>query len=115
MNFQKASSVKSSKKLGCISYALEILGDKWTPLLLSKLINKKKTFCALEDELQGISPRTLSSRLSKLEAEQIIVKSSYCDHPPRFHYELTKKGQDLQKVLIQMADWSKKHGKETEK
>ena len=64
---------------GCIQAALNILGDKWSPLLLGQLVSGQKTFGELEHTLAGISPRTLSSRLSKLEDENIIVKNKYND------------------------------------
>jgi DNA-binding HxlR family transcriptional regulator len=89
--------------------ALEIIGDKWTPLLLGQLVSGQKTFGELETMLAGISPRTLSSRLNMLEEEAILVKNKYNDHPPRFKYDLTEKGRGLQEVLIQMADWGEKY------
>jgi DNA-binding HxlR family transcriptional regulator len=94
---------------GCIQTALTILGDKWSPLLLGQLIESKKTFGELETVLVGISPRTLSQRLVRLEHEQIIEKQQYCKHPPRYKYTPTKKGADLQLVLKQMAEWGNKY------
>lgn len=94
---------------GCIQTALNILGDKWTPLLLGQLVSGQKTFGELELFLTGISPRTLSSRLSKLEAENILVKNKYNNHPPRYKYELSLKGKELQDVLVKMAHWGEKY------
>jgi DNA-binding HxlR family transcriptional regulator len=96
-------------KPGCIQTALGILGDKWTPLLLGHLTESGKTFSDLELALGNISPRTLSQRLEKLTYEKIVQKSCYCDHPPRYRYELTDKGRGLQNVLLAMADWGNKH------
>ncbi len=100
---------KVEKRPGCIQAALEILGDKWTPLLLGQLVSGQKTFGELELKLTGISPRTLSARLSKLEEQEIIVKNKYNAHPPRYRYDLTEKGLGLQEVLKKMADWGEKY------
>ena len=96
-------------KPGCLTATLEILGDKWTGLLLRELTECPKTFGELEIQLVGISPRTLSQRLDKLESEKITSKSIYCQHPPRYKYALTKKGADLKTVLHTMADWGEKY------
>ena len=101
------SSVES--RPGCMQAALEIIGDKWTPLLLGQLVSGQKTFGELEQMLTGISPRTLSARLNKLDEELIIKKNKYNAHPPRFKYDLTDKGKGLQEVLIQMAEWGEKY------
>jgi DNA-binding HxlR family transcriptional regulator len=105
----KPSCASLEKRPGCIQAALYILGDKWSPLLLGQLIEGEKTFGDLEIALVGISPRTLSQRLGRLEAEEIIQKRQYCKHPPRYKYLLTKKGEDLQLVLQQMANWGDKY------
>lgn len=96
-------------KPGCIQRALEVLGDKWTPLIIRDLSSDSATFSTLEASLTGISPRTLSQRIDMLEAEKIIQKKCYCERPPRFEYVLTDKGKDLQKVLAQMASWGAKY------
>lgn len=94
---------------GCIQSALAILGDKWSPLLLGQLVADQMTFGELETALTGISPRTLSARLSKLQQDGIVQKQRYCDHPPRYNYSLTPKGNELREILIQMAQWGEKH------
>lgn len=100
---------KVENKPGCIREALNILGDKWTPILLGNLVSGPRSFSELETMLSGISPRTLSARLKKLTENNIIAKKSYNDHPPRYNYLLTEKGQELQTVLIHMADWGEKY------
>jgi DNA-binding HxlR family transcriptional regulator len=95
--------------MGCIAKALSILGDKWTPLLIKELTACPQHFSELEKSLEGISPRTLSQRLTKLYEEGIVEKHMYCEHPPRYSYFLTDKGTDLQEILGSMADWSAKY------
>ncbi len=97
------------KSPGCIQTTLDILGDKWTGLIVRDLSSAKARFGDLEVSLSGISPRTLSQRLDKLEKEKIVIKRLYCEHPPRYTYELTKKGMELQEILVKMADWGSRH------
>lgn len=96
-------------KPGCLEKAIAVLGDKWTPLLVRELSGSPLSFCQIEVALEGISPRTLSQRLDRLETEKIVYKRMYCEHPPRHKYELTKKGEDLQGVLAQMSAWGAKY------
>jgi DNA-binding HxlR family transcriptional regulator len=105
----KPACDKIENRPGCIQSALSILGDKWTPLLLGQLVSSSKTFGDLEKVLVGISPRTLSQRLSMLEDKKILSKILYNAHPPRYRYELTVKGRELQAVLIKMAEWGEKY------
>lgn len=89
----------------CLEHTLGIVGDKWTPLLLRALTDAPRSFCELETLLDGISPRTLSQRLDKLQLEGILTKEMYCKHPPRYKYGLSDKGRALKGVLNQMASW----------
>ncbi len=100
---------KNLSKPGCIECTLAIVGDKWTPLILRDLMVRGSSFGQLERSLVGISPRTLSQRLDKLEAKQIVSKNLYCERPPRYRYTLTKKGKELQTVLEKMANWGAKY------
>ncbi len=96
-------------KGGCIAAAMEIIGNKWTALILRDLTIGPKHFCELEKTVGGINPRTLSQRLDDLEAHGIVTKQSYSDNPSRPDYRLTQKGHDLIPVLQQMAAWGAKH------
>ena len=105
----KAPCTKVEKRAGCIQAALSIVGDKWSPLLLGQLIAGAKTFGELELALGGISPRTLSARLDKLADHGIVAKDLYCQHPPRYRYDLTQKGHELQNILAAMGDWGDRY------
>lgn len=96
-------------KIGCIAKAMEIIGNKWTALILRDLSTGSKRFCELEKSVGTISPRTLSQRLDDLEEHGIITKQSYSEVPPRTEYTLTAKGVDLMPVLKQMAAWGEKY------
>ena len=96
-------------KVGCIAAAMEIIGNKWTALILRDLATGPKRFGELEKSVGTINPRTLSQRLDDLEAHGIITKKSYAEAPPRIEYTLTQKGTDLIPVLKQMATWGTKY------
>jgi DNA-binding HxlR family transcriptional regulator len=89
---------------GCCSVAAcaEILGAKWTAVLVHDLSEGPRRFTELEHSCRGISPRTLSERLRALEQERIVVRRSYTESPPRVEYELTQKGEDLLPIIEEM-------------
>ncbi len=89
---------------GCCSVAAcaEILGAKWTAVLVHDLSEGARRFTELEHSCRGISPRTLSERLRALEQEGIVVRRSYTESPPRVEYELTEKGESLLPIIEEM-------------
>src|ERR1700730_7996385 len=87
--------------VGCIASAMQIIGNKWTALILRDLFSGPKRFCELEKSVGTINPRTLSQRLDDLEEHGIIPRRSYAEVPPRTEYTLTPKGTDLQPILRQ--------------
>ena len=96
-------------KVGCIAAAMEIIGNKWTALILRDLFTGPKRFCELERSVGTINPRTLSQRLDDLEAHNIISKRMFAEVPPRTEYTLTQKGEELLPVLEKMAAWGAKY------
>jgi DNA-binding HxlR family transcriptional regulator len=106
MNTTNAETVLEERS-GCIACAMEIIGSKWTALILRDLAYGEKGFCELEKSVGQINPRTLSKRLDDLEANGIINKKQLEDGHP--FYSLSKKGTDLLPVLKQMAAWGTKY------
>lgn len=94
---------------GCLQITLNVLGNKWTALMLRELSEGPKRFTQLERQLDGISPRTLSQRLDELVHCDIVTKKSFAETPPRVEYTLTQKGLDLVPVLQGMAAWGQKY------
>lgn len=104
---QPSEAVEPS--VGCIASAMQIIGNKWTALILRDLFAGPKRFCELERSVGTINPRTLSQRLDDLEAHGIITRACFNEVPPRIEYALTKKGEDLLPILKQMASWGNKY------
>jgi DNA-binding HxlR family transcriptional regulator len=100
---------KLDVKEGCLNSCLQVLGNKWTALILSELLVGPRRFTELERALVGISPRTLSQRLDDLELHCIITKQNFAEAPPRIEYSLTPKGSDFLPILEQMSTWGTKY------
>jgi DNA-binding HxlR family transcriptional regulator len=94
---------------GCcpVSACAEILGGKWTILLIRDLAEGRSRFCELERSLEGISPRTLSLRLRALEEQGIIERRTFPEVPPRVEYSLTEKGQGLVPIIEGMRSYGR--------
>ena len=85
-----------------VAAASEIVGSKWTVLIVHDLSEGPRRFTELEHACAKISPRTLAERLRWLEAEGIVVRRSYAESPPRVEYELTEKGAALLPICDEM-------------
>ncbi|MBI2007705.1 helix-turn-helix transcriptional regulator [Candidatus Saccharibacteria bacterium] len=109
MQVKVLTNPRIEKHPGCVAKALSIMGNKWTALLIMELAAGPSRFSALEAALRGISPRTLSQRLDKLEQQKIITRKNYAEVPPRVEYDLTAKGRDLIPILKSMAAWGDKY------
>jgi DNA-binding HxlR family transcriptional regulator len=90
-----------------VAAAAEIIGAKWTALLVHDLSEGARRFTELEHSCPGISPRTLAERLRALEHEGIVERHSYAESPPRVEYELTAKGQALLPVIDAMRSFGR--------
>jgi DNA-binding HxlR family transcriptional regulator len=88
-----------------VAACAEIIGAKWTALLVHDLSEGPRRFSELEHSCSGISPRTLAERLRALEQEGIVERRSYPESPPRVEYELTAKGDALLPIISAMRDF----------
>jgi DNA-binding HxlR family transcriptional regulator len=92
-----------------LSDALARVGDRWTLLVVAALLAGPKRFNELQEELEGIAPNVLSSRLKALTEHALVVAEPYSERPPRFAYELTEVGRELAGALRLLADWGARH------
>ena len=92
-----------------VAACAEIIGAKWTALLVHDLSEGARRFSQLEHSCRGISPRTLAERLRALEHEGIVVRRSYAERPPRVEYELTEKGRALLPIIDAMREFGHTH------
>ncbi|HEX5997970.1 MAG TPA: helix-turn-helix domain-containing protein [Hyphomicrobiaceae bacterium] len=93
-----------------VARALDIVGEKWSLLILRDLArNGPQRFQELEERLPGVAPNTLSARLKWLEAQGVIESRQYQRHPPRYEYLLTERGQALRPVLKALYAWGENY------
>jgi DNA-binding HxlR family transcriptional regulator len=85
-----------------VAACAEIIGTKWTAVLVHDLSEGARRFSELQHSCPGISPRTLSERLRALEQEGVLVRRSFASSPPRVEYELTEKGEGLLPIIDEM-------------
>jgi DNA-binding HxlR family transcriptional regulator len=83
----------------------DLIGSKWTALVVHDLSEGPRRFTQLEHACNGISPRTLSERLHMLEQEGIVSRRSYPESPPRVEYELTAKGAAMLPIIDAMSSF----------
>jgi DNA-binding HxlR family transcriptional regulator len=88
-----------------IARTMNIVGDRWTMLILRDLSWSRKRFADLESSLASIGPNLLSDRLKALEANNMIERVIYSDHPPRAMYKLTAKGKAFIPVLLAVREY----------
>jgi DNA-binding HxlR family transcriptional regulator len=97
------SESERGRSFGCpVARTAQLIGDKWTPLIVRDLASGHQRFSELERSLSGISPKTLSERLKRLEEAQVIERACFAEVPPRVEYSLTDKGFALLPVIDQM-------------
>ena len=89
-------------------HAIQLLGKRWTGLILDSLLDGSRRFCELTATVEGLSDRVLSDRLRELESEGIIERIVYPQIPVRVEYRLTEKGLDLKPVVQSIHKWAEK-------
>jgi DNA-binding HxlR family transcriptional regulator len=92
-----------------VARSLDLLGERWTLLIVRDLLQGPGRFQELSESLVGIGPNLLSERLKLLEQHGIVSRRFYSDHPPRAEYLLTERGQELGVVIGALASWGARH------
>jgi DNA-binding HxlR family transcriptional regulator len=95
-----------------VSVSLEILGDKWTLLVIRDLmVRGARTFKDFQSSSERIATNILSDRLRRLEAAEIVVTEPDENDRRRVNYRLTDKGMDLAPLLMDLLIWGARHEK----
>jgi DNA-binding HxlR family transcriptional regulator len=90
--------------------ALDVIGDRWTLLIVHRLLTGPGRFNELMAEVAGIAPNILTKRLRHLETNGIIVARAYSQKPVRLQYELTAAGNDLGLTVQNLRAWGLARG-----
>lgn len=88
---------------------LELIGSKWSMLLLCALYDSKTRTGQLKRKLQGISQKMLTQTLREMQQNGIVKRISYPEVPPRVEYELTELGHSLAELIVKMEQWIVTH------
>lgn len=89
-------------------YAFELLGKRWTGLIIKTLLNGQKRFTDISDAIPNMSARMLTERFKELEDHGIVIRTVYPETPVRIEYELTQKGKELGTVMDEIQKWAEK-------
>jgi len=92
-----------------VARTLEVVGDRWTLLVVRDLLAGPRRFHDLEAGLPGLAPNILSERLKLMERHGLVSRRFYSEHPPRAEYALTDKGRELGVVVGALAAWGARH------
>jgi DNA-binding HxlR family transcriptional regulator len=104
------NTVKPFTRSACaIANSLDILGDKWSLLVVRDLLHGKHTYGELVASPEHIPTNILADRLKRLESTGIITSTAYQQRPVRYSYTLTAKGKALGDVLLAFVHWGKQH------
>jgi DNA-binding HxlR family transcriptional regulator len=97
--------IEAFAKQNCsIARPLSVLGERWTILVLREISLGSRRFDEMRSAL-GVATNILSERLATLVDEGIVERRRYSERPERFEYRLTKKGADLQPILLSFLRW----------
>ena len=92
-----------------VARALEVVGERWTLLILQDLLRGYRRFAELKESVEGIASNVLAARLKLLERHGVVERHFYSQHPPRAEYRLTRKGHELGVVAGALAAWGAKY------
>ena len=104
------NTVKPLARSACaIANSLDILGDKWSLLVVRDLLHGKRTYGELALSPERIPTNILADRLERLVSAGIVTRIPYQQRPVRYAYTLTPKGSALGDVLLAFVRWGKQH------
>lgn len=90
-----------------LTAALRVVGGKWKPIIILNLNKSPKRFGQLDATIEQVSRKVLASQLSELERDQMVIRKSYAEIPPRVEYELTDKARELVPIFQELFNWGK--------
>ncbi|KHF39085.1 winged helix-turn-helix transcriptional regulator [Halalkalibacter okhensis] len=87
-------------------HAIELLGKRWTGLIIRVLLDGPKRFKDIKAQIPDMSDRILTERMKELEQQAIVARSVFPEKPVRIEYSLTEKGLALEPVIESIQSWS---------
>jgi DNA-binding HxlR family transcriptional regulator len=96
-----------------IAVTLDLIGDRWTLVILRDLLIGKKRYSEFLASPERITTNILANRLDRIVAAGLATRAAYQDRPKRYEYRLTEKGRDLHPILQNMSRWANRYYPET--
>ena len=106
---KKRKSKTTFRSICPIASTLDLIGDKWSLLVVRDLYHGKTTYGELAGSPEKIPTNILADRLRRLETSELILKKAYQKNPVRYVYQLSEKGKALGDVLGALVRWGKTH------
>jgi len=103
-----ASSRAASPRRCSIASALDVVGEKWSLLVIRELVLGVRRFNDIAANT-GAPRDILTARLRKLEEVGVVIRRQYEERPPRYEYVLTRAGRDLRPVIMALKHWGDSH------
>ena len=104
---------KEQKKKMCtncpIAKASDLVGDSVVLIIVRELLTGSKRFGELHESLGGVSTRTLTEKLKKLEESKLVLRVEFKQKPPHVEYSLTVKGKGLKKIVNALSEYGEKY------
>lgn len=98
-------NIKAWRSVCPITNTLDLLGDKWTLIIIRDLFLGKTNYSEFQDSPEGIPTNILAARLKKMLENEIISKDAYQQKPVRYAYTLTSKGKTLAPIVKEIVKW----------
>lgn len=92
-----------------VTVTSELLGRKWHPVIIHRLLQKPMGFNELQREVHQISDKVLSDSLDDLKEKSIVEKKVISEKPKKVEYSLTERGKSLEKVILPMLEWGQEN------
>ena len=109
-----ATMSKRPARSACpIATTLDIVGDRWTLVILRDMLTGKKRFSEFLASPERITTNVLTDRLALMEAVGLVAKTAYQQRPVRYEYAVTEMGRGLLPVLQEMCRWANRYMPET--
>src|SRR5215510_2165071 len=90
-----------------VAKSLDVVGERWTLLIVRDLLRGPARFQDLRAQLSGIPPKLLADRLRRMERQGLVARALYSRRPPRASYALTERGRGLGLVVCALAVWGR--------
>jgi DNA-binding HxlR family transcriptional regulator len=91
-------------------YTLSIIGGRWKISILAALLDEEvQRYSEIKSKIPNITERMLIKQFKELQSDGLIIRKDYKEVPPKVEYRISEKGRSLEKVLIELKQWGKKH------